>query len=242
MFSFDIPLPPKAAIEYMVESRYGFALVDVDISKEDLDDFEKIQIISDQDYSRCFEEERIESEIAIFLSNIGNSDSEVVNRVASRIQQIADQILNASAKDSIWLWLRAKASVNVSKQLNWHLDWSFYQGKGIQYRFVMTLKGPSTLFYPLSTENIALREKIWRREDRYFFAKYCCADEIFIPGPNLGVVFLNKQGGALHSEPLDMDGGRLFLSIVPCNKEEMAHLKPRVEEYFSRLEKNRSAF
>ena len=234
MFDLDqTPLLPESAIEGLVESRYGFSLVDVGITPQDLADFDQIAIASKQDYNRCGELDKLEGETAVFLSEIGNNDPQIIRRVAYRIGQIAKQILAASKRDTAWVWLHAYTSVDAIDRLRWHFDWPYYSSEEIQYRFVMTLKGFPTLFYLLPLEDIELRRKICKRPNDYdFVAELCEPDRVFIPNREVGVVFMNRKRGALHSEPSNFDQSRLFFSIVPCSQEQVRQIELRVKEVF----------
>lgn len=92
------------------------------------------------------------------------------------------------------------------------------------YRFVVTLKGPSTLFYqPEKKERKVINEQ---RANRAFLKEYVDPSKIISPQKGEGYFFLagNFSKGAIHSEP-QVHEPRVFLSIIPCNKKELEELK-----------------
>lgn len=236
MFGLDLtPLPPKVAIEQMVESRYGFSLVDLGIETQDLADFDQIAIDRNQNYNRCKEFDRLEDDLNFFLAEVGNNELEVVRKVASSINKIVHQILEASGKETAWICLRSYPSARADGLFRWHFDSIFYPWNkdSIQYRFVMTLTGLPTFFYFLDKEEKEVRMKIWkRRNDAKYVAGFLDSNLLFIPSREFGVVFMNKEHGALHSEPPIYEKGRLFLSIVPCSNKEIIEVERRVKEAF----------
>ncbi len=235
------PLPPHAAIEYLAESRYGFSWVDLGVSLQEMEDFDLIEVRNPGDFNRCKDLETMESDLIAFLDEVGVADPDILQRAAARIYKIAHSILRASNRETAWIWLRATPPKEEALLPNWHFDAGFYpsQNGEAQYKFVMTLIGPSTHFYPIPKEEMALRQSLWHRiSDQNRIVPLLDPEAIWIPPRGTGVVFLNRfREGAFHTEPFSKHQGRLFFSIVLCSHEEMRIVERRVQETFSTLKK-----
>jgi hypothetical protein len=228
-----VPFAPQEVMEYFSENRYGFSVVDLGITPEDMANFDKIEITKYQDYNRCGDLLKVENEVFEFLLQIGSNHPDIASHVAARVSEIAQRILLGLKKDTAWVFLRATPIDLANASHHWHFDWPFYNSKDPQYRFVITLKGPTTLFYPLSLEEKDLRKRIYHRmNDLQFLADICDEEKILHFPREFGVLFLNREMGALHTEPVHTDQSRLFLSIVPCNSQEMIELEARVRRFF----------
>jgi hypothetical protein len=232
---FDLP-PPAYALESLVDCRYGYSFVDMGLFGEDLNDFNAIDIQKDQDFNRFGDLANLEAEIGSFLNEIGPNDAGTIQRVARRVHEIAMEILAISDKESCWVFLRASTPNDRYDLARWHMDGHYYNPVKdvIQYKFVLTLKGPSTLFYPIPRESIELRRVIWRNmNNRQFMTELCDVTKIATPQKGQGAFFIagNSFLAAVHSEP-PIHESRLFFSITPCNQDELAVLRGKVMEYY----------
>ena len=237
----DCDLPhvelPKVALEYLAESRYGFTLADMSLKQEDLNFFDLIDIRLDRDYNQVGELEELEYKLRIFFLEIGDNSEELREAVSSRILKIVDQIMKVSGRESAWVSLRSFVPKVTSKILIWHYDGGFYSPIGFDtlvYRFVITLKGAPTVFYLAARDDRILRQKLSINMSKsHYLNKICDPSLIFIPKRGEGVFFItqNQSSSALHAIPFIQEP-RIFLSIIPCNLEELAELKPRVKSFF----------
>src|SRR5262249_15908206 len=98
----------------------------------------------------------------------------------------------------------------------------------ILFKFVVTLVGPTTLFYPLPLELRKSTEQMVH--NRQYMKNLCRPENIISPRLGEGAVFRAGQyttSAALHSEP-PIHEDRLFFSIVPCMEMQLPALKVRI--------------
>ena len=155
-----IPETPDQAIVSLQASRYGYSLVDLTLSAEDVADFNQIAVEKDLFYS-SFGFPSPEN-LSHFLLEIGPNEPQSAQRIAERIIQIAADVLHASQRETFWLTLRSFTPTSRYDMPRWHIDGQYYfpdKGeKDAQYRLSFALVGPSTLFYPLPRASEELRK------------------------------------------------------------------------------------
>lgn len=232
MFFFDHPLPPASALVSLVDSPCGFCPVDVGINQEDLLIFDAIAIAKTQYYNQFGEFSKTEREVAAFLSEIGPNESELVQQVARRINNIVHQIMAVSGKETAWVCLRASIPNDKAENYLWHMDGHYYSSpkEEIQYKFGLTLIGPSTLFYPIPQADKEQRRDFWSNmTHRQYIRELCPLENVIASERGTGMFFMSadKFRAAVHCEP-PIDRPRLFFSIVPCSEPQLAELKEKV--------------
>ena len=236
MFAHPDVGAPTAALESLVESRYGFSVFDLGV---DLSDFEQIHIAAPLDYNQFGEFSKIEGEVIDYLSRVGPNDLNVVKRAAAKIDRIVKMVMSSSGKQTAWICLRASTATDRYDLPRWHMDGHYYrQSDSLQYKFATTLIGASTHFYPLSRELKELRRVIRiHTGNRKFTSELCQGGPIFSPTVGEGVFVLagDRNVAALHTEP-PIHEPRLFFSIVPCSEEELKDLKTVVIDVYQKRE------
>lgn len=178
----------------------------------------------------------IRFEIEKFFLQIGDNPEEQARIAAQKIENLAGSLLKASGREVGWIHLQAWTYTSEYDIPRWHMDGLYFRTPEnfLPYKFVATLKGPSTLFYPAD----ATLRKIATdyRGDREYLQEIFPLTHTFIPPIGDGVLFIGSDWNraAIHSEPV-IHEERLFFSIIPCEREQLAELKPRIEKIYQCL-------
>jgi hypothetical protein len=233
LFSLAITLQGASlsdALNELKENPHGFALVDVGITDLDLAAFCCMDIQKSRVYHQ-FGGLETTKEIADFFCAIGVNAPTLALQTAARLTQIAQEVVKAANKETAWLHLRSFNPTDAYDIPHWHTDGRYYISEDsdkLIFKFVLTLKGPSTLFYLLPPE---LRKTAERHmSNRSYMKTFCQPENIVIPKIGEGAIFLSTRGGgpaALHSEP-PIHENRLFFSLIPCLEKELDSLKARI--------------
>jgi hypothetical protein len=112
------------------------------------------------------------------------------------------------------------------------MDGHYYSSpkEEIQYKFVLTLIGTSTLFYPIPQGDRELRRSFWKNmTNRQYIRELCRPEDVITPERGQGMFFMsaNKYRASVHTEP-PIDENRLFFSIVPCSEQQLIELREKV--------------
>ena len=237
-YHHPLPEPPKAALEYLAKSRYGFSLVDLGITEDDLALFDRLDIDKNRDYKLIGDLSKLEEEAARFLREVGSNEESLVSLITDRICQMVQSIIDASNRKTGWVCLRSFVPTDSYDLANWHFDGAYFcpeKPKDLIYKFIVTLKGPSTLFYLVPREEEDFRRTLSRNVWNPSLNRALCdPNQTYIPPTGECVVFLaaNKKSAALHSEP-PVHEHRLLFSVAPCNEEDLDEVRGRVRDYFS---------
>jgi len=231
----------NGALDELKSDPYGFAFVDVGITKEDLENFSSIDIQREWVYHQFGEMERVQEIFANFFGEIGVSEHAIILRAAERLKEIASDVVKASGKETAWICLRSFIPTNRFDLPRWHVDGHYYRSdepEDLIFKFALTLVGPTTLFYPISRELRKTTEKTVR--NRQYMKNVCKQENIVSPKIGEGALFISGQYtsvAALHSEP-PIHENRLFLSIVPCSEKQIIALKSRVTALYPKDSRN----
>jgi len=235
---FPPPEPPRAALESLVHSRYGVSFVDLGIAYEDLADFDRIAIGKSKDLNLFGPIADVSDPIAAYLTEIGPNSRAFSEKIGKKIQEIAAEIMAVSEKPCAWICLRAATPNSQYNLSRWHMDGYYYKSwpeVKIQYKFAITLVGPSTMFYPIPCEYGELRNAIWVfMINRQLMHELCSfAQPITVPR-GYGAFFIagDRIRAAIHSEPRIDQTHRLFFSIVSGDATEIAELKATVDNFY----------
>ena len=118
----------------------------------------------------------------------------------------------------------------------WHIDGRYYNNESIQYKFILSLKGPSTL---IINPNNKIRKKFLQILDKdndriniRLERNKIVKNESIIKVKTLinGVITMsnNSNLATIHSEP-PIHEDRIFISILPMTIDEIDQLKLRWE-------------
>lgn len=192
--------------------------------------------------------DQLESEISNFLIKIGNKESSSVD-ASKLISKLVQDLLAGSGKKYAWVALRSSIPNSDFDIPRWHIDGNFYDGSDKQYKIVMVLKGPQTLFFNLPEEmkdwfiNAAQSKIIYNHDGSINKAETLQAngsrnlvadtlkslggDRVVSAKFGQGAAFIvGSHDAAVHSEP-PINAPRLFISIVPGNEEQIQSLNTR---------------
>jgi hypothetical protein len=237
MYEIPVASSPQSAFESLAESRYGFSLVDLNLSQEDLKQFNLVEIEKSQDFNQIGDLAHLQENIVIFLQDIGNKDLIFLQKTTEQICQIVATLLETSQRETGWVCLRAFLPTEDRTQRRWHFDGGYYRPKipnALLCKWIVTLKGPSTLFYCSPRDNRQERHTLWMSTwNPTLMASLCLEEQIFTPQRGQGALFIaaSEKNGALHAEP-PIHEPRLMLSFVPCFETEIPYLKQRIQDYF----------
>ncbi|MDX1921611.1 MAG: hypothetical protein SFW65_00590 [Alphaproteobacteria bacterium] len=177
-----------------------------------------------------------DEETARFIRLLGNDHSVSVG-VAALVERLYAQVTEAFGAQSAWVTLRASLPNHKFDVPRWHIDGYFYEPfQGAQYKAAIALKGPGTLFASLNDEwRSAFLECMMQHnpsnplDDRIKLAKMIAEQgQVTMTGERQGAVFAvgDRKASTIHSEP-PVNAPRLFLSIVPGTRDQIAALKKR---------------
>ena len=123
--------PPPAALVSLVDHRYGFCFVDVGITSEDMAYFDALEICKNHELNHFGEIASLQENVAAFLSEIGTNETEVVERAARRIHEIAIEIIKVSGRETAWVCMRASLPNSLFDIPRWHFDGKYYAERKI---------------------------------------------------------------------------------------------------------------
>jgi hypothetical protein len=235
MYSCDVPQSPPTALEMLADCPYGFSFVDLGFTSGDLADLGQIQIGTNKDLNEYGNLQDLRGKIADFLAALGPNEHSLVQRVAYKIDRITQEIVATSGREAAWVCLRAAIPNHKYDIPRWHMDGHYFtQRTELQYKFILSLIGPSTLFYPISNQFTELRRIIWiHMANRLFTDQLCERSRVMQPQTCIGAYFIagDPNRSALHSEP-PISENRLVFSIVPCRRDQIALLKQKADQFY----------
>ena len=171
-----------------------------------------------------------------FLINIGNNNIKDINQLTQFIKKLVLKICNKFNNKFCWLTIRI--SKNKDDKLldydipRWHIDGRYYNSESIQYKFILTLKGPSTL---IINPNNKIRKTFLQFFDNDIIntrlgRNKIVKNESIIKVKTLinGLITMsnNSNLATIHSEP-PIHEDRIFISILPMTLDEINQLKLR---------------
>ena len=218
-------------LKTLPETPYGFCIVPVDLTPDELDDFNKIAIHTTDGLTQFGAFIKLEHNIKNFLHRVTTNDTDLIERVAHTIARIAHTVMEVSQETTGWFLLRTSLPTDAYNIARWHMDGHYFTPTtrtSMMYKFIMTFVGSPTLFYKLPKDNN--RVAIWKKTmDRPYMDTFCTQDLVVTAKKGEGVFFIsgNIHESALHSEP-PIHENRLFFSIVPCNNQQIIELKKKV--------------
>ncbi|MES2219246.1 MAG: hypothetical protein V4501_12650 [Pseudomonadota bacterium] len=168
----------------------------------------------------------LKNETKEFLKSLGQSDAGQIEIISNLITNLVNTVISSFEKATAWVTIRASLTTDTWDLPRWHTDGYYYAPySGEQYKAVITLKGPGSLFYPLPNE---LRQQFnslqLNPDNRAIIAKLLDPAKAISIDIKKGVIFIvGADYAAVHSEP-PIHESRLFLSIVPGSKTEIDEL------------------
>lgn len=229
LFSKLFSSPFKDQLEKLGDCSEGYCVVHNVFNPEDLNKFDQIDIRKKAFFDHFGTTADLETRLEGFFSEIGENSKNLAKWAARKITIIANEIIEASEREAAWFHLHASIPTVEYDLPRWHMDGLYFRcpKEYCSYKFVTTLKGPSTLFYPAD----ASLRKIFQTHygEREFLSEVCPTIHAFSPLPGEGVFFIGSDWdrAAVHSEP-PIHEMRLFFSVLPCDKNMLAELKKKI--------------
>lgn len=130
----------------------AFTSFDFPMTKTEKESLRTLKIGKFDEENNFGDLDQLTKQMEIFLNNLGTQENDAAQVVAILITRLTESILQASQKETAWVALRAFKETTAYDQSRWHMDGGYYEPfDQTQFKVAITLKGPSTLFYPLSS-------------------------------------------------------------------------------------------
>ena len=173
-----------------------------------------------------------DSEYTSFLESIGN-DKDLSSLAASAVGKIINNYIK-HADESVQCYSTTYKATNDELKIPlWHTDPGYGNNIDTEYKFVITLKGPGTLFCKLSEDpqkrseeinaiNLSASTAYYSIENRMSHAKLCSIEQghkIYQAKALSGVALVsnNLNFAAVHAVP-SPDSERIFLTCTSFKK------------------------
>ncbi len=220
-----------------LETGASFSFYDLHLSDQELKDLQSLQIKTADQYDNFGKIDAFPQELRAFLKKVGPNEEGAIEKASKIIERMVSQLVVASGQEAAHICMRATVPSPAFDTLRWHVDGYYYEPRTHQYKFVVSLKGPPTLFYKpsLSTREkflTLLNEDISYQMDAK--KRQILADLLNDPSQRFqaestqGSAFVvgDEAVAAVHSEP-PMPVERLFISVIPGTKEQIAEWQRR---------------
>lgn len=219
----------QTAIKALSSSR-SFAYYDLHLSEDEKSAVNALKINKTDSYNNYGNLNVLESEVREFIKALSKGNETNAKEIAGLIVRLVNEIIQASGRETAWVAVRAFTPTSEYDVPRWHTDGYYFEPySGDPYKFAVTLKGPSTLFYRLPDNRREEFYVLWRKGteqndyNRQAFADMLgqSKEAISIAQLYQGVVFIvGSHNAAVHSEP-PIKEERLFISILPGSKTQI---------------------
>jgi hypothetical protein len=175
----------------------------------------------------------------IQLFNTDDNNIESIILLCKFIRKLLLEVCKEYNKNYCWITIRISTPSNYFDIHRWHYDGNYYKSDNIQTKFIITLKGDSTLiinpnnkikkdFFNIKVDQNKLNDKELMKTQ--LLKNKVVSNEKIININTLinGIISIsaNPKLATIHSEP-PIKNNRIFLSILPMTKNEMNDLKLR---------------
>lgn len=208
----------------------SFAYYDLQLSDQEIKILKSLKINTTDEYNNYGNLNALEPEVRKFIQSLSPKNKTTAEAASQIIVQIVNDIVQASGQETAWIAVRSFTSTSEYDVPRWHTDGYYYEPRrGNPYKFALTLKGESTLFYRLpATERDAFSALQRKGTEQNQYNRHALADllgrspeALSITKPNQGAVFIvGSDIAAVHSEP-PIHEERLFLSVLPGSREQI---------------------
>ena len=152
---------PLSIVIDKLSSENPFLMHNINLNKEENDCLDKLIINNELGYSNYGDFDNLQQGIKDFIISLGNEaiDSEYISSIITKtIYSSLDEIKEESA----WVSMGSFTENDLFSVPRWHIDGRFFLSNPDikQYKIITAIKGPSTLFYPLSKESRSEFNKI----------------------------------------------------------------------------------
>lgn len=203
-----------------------FTNFNIPLSHEESNSLNKLHIDAPKAYDNFGKLDYLINELDEFIKSLNLNNIDISQSISTLIKKLVSDVILGFEKETAWVTVRASIATDIWDIPRWHTDGYYYSPYiGEQYKVVITLKGPASLFYPLSND---LREKFYslqfEPENRETIASMLDMSQSISALPRQGTIYIvGSNYSAVHSEP-PIHEERLFLSIVPGSKSEIQEL------------------
>lgn len=229
----------KTALQRL-NAQTPFVDFDLDLTEDEKHQFAKLAVKSGIYCDNYGNLSRLLVDLTVFFESLGN-DYNSSYTAAKAIYRVVRNVIKDFGTESFWLSMRLPGKSDAFDVPRWHTDGYYYQPfEGNVPKVFFVLKGPTTLFYNISSKN---REKF----NEIFYRKVEDKDEVGSPfyyygGTMAGRKELNKlvdyskvhqpplytgtvllaggEDATIHSEP-PIHEDRIFISILPGSKKQI---------------------
>ncbi|MBX9786736.1 MAG: hypothetical protein K2Y08_05300 [Alphaproteobacteria bacterium] len=202
------------------------------ISDKELRAFNTIKISKTDEYNNYGNINVLENEVESFINTLDRKNKNYAKKVAQFIKRLVKDVLKASGQETAWIAVRAFTPTPEYNIPRWHTDGYYYKPYEHQYKFVVTLKGQSTLFYKLPSD---MRTQFFLLQDDYKIQdnhkRKSLANMLNEPSrrfqpklAQMATYIVGSDNSAIHSEP-PISEARLFLSILPGSRSQIKEWK-----------------
>lgn len=215
--------------DYLANPEKSFMKFEIDLSDKLKKSLKDINIENENTFNYYGYVDKLDSEkVNNFFVNIGQNDEERLIIIEKFIAKLTKKVCNEYNRDSVWLAIRVTLPDNEFDIPRWHIDGKFFENVNneIQSKFIMTVKGPGTLFCDANKEvrkeffeNFKGNHEISQRQKLDEILK---SQKIIQLKNDQGAIFLvgDINIAAIHSEP-PFSEPRIFLSILPGHKYQI---------------------
>lgn len=215
---------------YQMSPQRPFVTFDMKLTCDDINCLNNLRIDIYDEYDNYGNLDSFNDALNTFLKSLGN-EIEASNTATSLILNLVNQVLVASGKETAWITLRASPKSTAFDIPRWHTDGYFYnldvEERDEQYKVIIVLKGPQTLFYDLPSDMREMFNVLCLRDDRDALAQMLDITQSTSAQLYHGAIFIvGADYSAVHSEPA-IHEDRLFLSILPGSKKQIEELYNR---------------
>lgn len=221
--------PVLSSLEQAVQLDASLSYFDLNMTAAERKAVEKLKITKYTGHTN-YQLAELEKETAAFLEMQGNSAG-VSKTIGNMIERLARQTAQLFGKEEAWVDLRASLPNKEYDVPRWHIDGYYFQNPDKElHKVALALKGTATLFNTAAGKDKedfvdALRRGPRMEEMEHRRLLHGMLDPALteVPPAHHGAVFVagSEARAAIHSEP-PMPTERLFISIVPGSKEQMA--------------------
>lgn len=165
------------------------------------------------------------------MCEMGNNGKELAEEAADELVELTNRVLDAEGYKNGVVMFRAFIANDLFHIPRWHMDGNFFKPWGQNPpKFVITLKGPGTLFQPSNCNREFLFNLDGPRQieqDRQKVALRFLEAETIKTKTHQGAFFIvGNDHAAVHSEP-DITEERIFISIMGATDEQIQEMIDR---------------
>ncbi len=205
-----------------------FVFFDLELTEKEREALEKLDIKYTSHYENYGDLQLLAEELQHFITSLSDSNIAIAKTVAQLVPRLVQKVLAILDQETAWVTMRAFTPVTVFKEPRWHSDSHYYPPTGEQYKVAITLHGAQTLFYDIASEQRKTLEPICQNKRE--LTKIVDLSRVISPSFGQGSIFIvGSDHAPIHSEP-NIDGKRLFLSMIPGSNAQIKTLHKQTPE------------